>query len=44
VGLLMLAREEGGRIEVLLKMLPLALGGRAVVVLRVGFTGNRLGD
>jgi hypothetical protein len=44
VGLPILAREGGGRIEVLLEMLPLALGGRAVVVLRVGFTGNRLGD
>jgi hypothetical protein len=44
VGLLILAREGGGRIEVLLEMLPLALDGRAVAVLRMGFTGNRLGD
>lgn len=49
VGLLIFARGGGGRIEALLAMLPVALGGRDVVdillALRVGgFTGNRLGD
>lgn len=50
VGLLMFARREGGRVEAVLEMLPVALGGRTAVVdmLRdvrvVGFTGNRLGD
>lgn len=49
VGLLIFARGGGGRIEALLEMLPVALGGRDVVdillALRVGgFTGKRLGD
>lgn len=49
LGLLIFARGGGGRIEALLEMLPVALGGRDVVdmllALRVGgFTGNRLGD
>ena len=42
-----LARRGGGRIEALLVMLPVALGGRDVVivdVLRVGLVGSRLGD
>ena len=46
VGLPMLAREVGGRVEVLLVMLPVALGGlEDIVVLRVeGLTGSRLGE
>lgn len=49
VGLLIFARGGGGRIEALLAMLPVALGGHDVVdmllALRVGgFTGRRLGD
>lgn len=48
VGLLIFTLGGGGRIDPLLVVLPVALGGRAVVeVLRVtrvgGFTGNRLG-
>lgn len=34
----------GGRIEPLLAVLPVALGGRDVVDRVVGFTGSRLGD
>lgn len=45
VGLLMFAREGGGRIEELLITLALALGGRETVdILRVGGLGSRLGD
>lgn len=46
VGLLMFAREGGGggRIEALLITLPVELGGREMVVLRVGGLGSRLGD
>lgn len=46
VGLLIFAREGGGRIEALPIMLPVELGGRAgAVVIRVeGLTGSRLGD
>lgn len=48
VGLLVFAFGGGGRMDPLLVVLPVALGGRPVVeVLRVmrvgGFTGNRLG-
>jgi hypothetical protein len=45
VGLLMFARGGGGgRIEALLITLPVELGGREMVVLRVGGLGSRLGD
>jgi hypothetical protein len=45
VGLPMLAREGGGRIEgALLVTLPFALGGREDVVRTGGLTGSRLGD
>ena len=46
VGLLILAREGGGRMEGLLNTLPFALGGlEDMVTVRVeGLTGSRLGD
>ena len=45
VGLLMFAREGGGRIEeALLVTLPVALGGREDIALEGGLTGSRLGD
>lgn len=45
VGLLMFARDGGGRIEALLIALPVALGGRdRVETLRGGGLGSRLGD
>ena len=45
VGLLMFNREGSGRIEVLLIVLPVELGGLVAVVVREGgFTGSLLGD
>jgi hypothetical protein len=46
VGLLMFAREAGGRVEALLITLPAALGGRETVdeLREGGFTGSLLGD
>jgi hypothetical protein len=48
-GLLMLARDGGCRVEALLIVLPVALGGRAMLLLvsgleAMGALGKRLGD